>query len=182
MGIISHPAQNLEFLPPIGSALWFAVHTYPRHEKRVSSHLTLKGVENHLPLIARVHQWSDRRKEVDLPLFPCYVFVRILPVAERRVQVLQAPGVIGLVGSGGEGTPIPERQIEDIRTLLKNKVLVDPYPFLKIGQRVRIRGSYLDGVEGILIRRHGMRRLIISVDAMERSFSICVEGLEVEAI
>jgi transcription antitermination factor NusG len=162
--------------------LWFAVHTYPRHEKRVVSRLTLKGVENHLPIIKGLHQWSDRRKEVELPLFPCYVFVQIQPIAEHRVLVLQVPGVIGLVGSGGEGTPIPASQIEAIRTLVKSKVRTDPYPFLKIGQRVHVRGSYLDGVEGILIRRNGMRRLIISVEALERSFAICVEGLQVEAI
>jgi transcription antitermination factor NusG len=182
MESVNHPALISEFSPPPGSALWFAVHTYPRHEKSVASQLALKGVENHLPLITGIHQWSDRRKEVKLPLFPCYVFVQIPPVAESRVQVLQVPGVIGLVGSCGEGTPIPESQIEDIRTLLKNKTPFDPYPFLKIGQRVHIRGSYLNGVEGILIRRNGKRRLIISVDALERSFSICVEGLQVEAV
>lgn len=182
MESVNHSARTSEFLPVTESALWFAVHTYPRHEKSVASHLALKGVEHHLPLITALHQWSDRRKEVELPLFPCYVFVQILPVAERRVQVLQVPGVLGFVGSRGEGTPIPESQIEDIRTLLKNKIHVDPYPFLKVGQRVHICGSYLDGVEGILIRRNGRRRLIISVDALERSFSICVEGLQVEAV
>lgn len=182
MESVSQPAQHSEQTPLSEPALWFAIHTYPRHEKRVSSHLSLKGVENHLPLLTQVHQWSDRRKAVDLPLFPCYVFVQIPPVAESRVQVLQVPGVISLVGSGGEGTPIPENQIDAIRTLLKNKVRTDPYPFLKIGQRVKVRGSYLDGVEGILIRRNGMRRLIISVEALERSVAICVEGLQVEAI
>jgi transcription antitermination factor NusG len=158
------------------------VQTYAKHEKRVASQLILRDVENYLPLVSRLHQWSDRRKEVELPLFPCYIFVRITPSAEHQVQVLQVGGVIGFVGRGRLGVPIPDNQIEDIRTLLRNKISLDPYPFLKIGQRVRIRGSSLDGIEGILVRRNGMRRLVISVDNLERSLSLCVEGLEVEGI
>ncbi|HLW53528.1 MAG TPA: UpxY family transcription antiterminator [Candidatus Angelobacter sp.] len=163
------------------SVSWFAIQTFPRHEKRVAALLTLKGFDNYLPSVSQVHQWSDRRKEVVLPLFPCYAFVHIFPSPEHLVQVLQVRGVIGFVGAG-QGTPIPDGQIEDIRILLKNKIALDPYPFLKIGQRVRIRGGSLDGIEGILLRRNGTRRLIISVDSLERSLSLCVEGLEVEGI
>ena len=166
---------------PLDFALWFAVQTYPRHEKRAASQLTLKGIENYLPLVTRVHQWSDRRKQVDLPLFPSYLFVRVAPSADHFIPVLQVPGVINFVGAGRHGIPIPNRQIEDIRTLLENKIQLDPYPFLKIGQRVRVRGSSLDGVEGILIRRNGTRRLVISVDTLARSLAISIEGLDVVA-
>lgn len=175
-------AQELHAALQVGSPLWFAVQTYPRHEKRIAGQLAMRGIDIYLPLLRRLHQWSDRRKQVELPLFPCYVFVRIAPSAERRVQVLQASGIIGFVGNGRQGTPIPDSQIEDIRTLLENKVALDPYPFLKIGQRVRIRGGSLEGIEGILVRRNGMRRLVISVDSLERSLSLCIEGLEVEGI
>lgn len=175
-------AQEAHASPLFESALWFAVQTYPRHEKRAASQLTLKGVDNYLPLVTQLHQWSDRRKLVELPLFPCYMFVHISPSAEHHVQVLQVGGVIGFVGDGRHGIPIPDNQIEDIRTLLRNKVPLDPYPFLKIGQRVRICGGSLAGIEGILVRRNGIRRLVISVDNLERSLSICVEGLTVEAI
>lgn len=89
---------------------------------------------------------------------------------------------MAFVGPRKQAVPIPDRQIEDIQILLQNKIALDPYPFLKIGQRVRIRGSSLDGIEGILVRRNGARRLVISVDNLERSLSICVEGLEVEGI
>lgn len=175
-------AREIHVSPPLESALWFAVQTYPRHEKRAASQLAQRGVDHYLPLVTQLHQWSDRRKLVELPLFPCYMFVHISPSAEHQVEVLQVGGVIGFVGDGRHGVPIPDYQIEDIRTLLSNKIPLDPYPFLKIGQRVRICGGSLDGIEGILVRRNGTRRLIISVDNLERSLSICVEGLAVEAL
>lgn len=159
---------------------WFALHTYPRHEKRVAAELHHKGVENYLPLISRRHQWSDRQKQVELPLFPCYTFARLDPSAEARVKVLRINGVLGLVGGSGHGTPIPDSQIETVRTLLVNKVPLDPYAFLKVGQRVRVRGGSLHGLEGILVRRNGNRRLVISVEHLERSLAINIEGLEVE--
>jgi transcription antitermination factor NusG len=163
-------------------ASWFAIQTCPRHEKRVANRLTQKGVKNYLPIMPKVRQWSDRRKKIEWPLFPCYTFVRIVPSPEQRVQVLQIPGVVGFVGGARQGIPIPDRQVESIQTLLINRIALDPYPFLKVGQRVRIRGGALDGIEGILVRRDGMRRLIISVDSFERSVSLCLEGLGVEAI
>jgi len=161
---------------------WYAVHTYPRHEKKVAVELIQRGVEIYLPLISKLNQWSDRRKLVELPLFPCYAFVRIEPTAEARVRVLRAGGVIRFVGASGHGAPIPDNQIEDVRVLLKNKIPFDPYPFLKIGQRVRVRGGSLDGLEGILIDRVRNRRLVISVESIERSLSISIEGLAVEPV
>jgi transcription antitermination factor NusG len=168
--------------PDPDSFLWFAIQTYPRHEKRVAGQLAFKGINNYLPLFTRLNQWSDRQKKVETPLFPRYAFVHINPSAESRVHVLQIPGVVGFVGHGKQLVPVPSEQIENIRTLLVNKIALAPYPFLKIGQRVRIRGSALNGIEGILVRRNGAHRLIISVDALERSLSLCVEGLDVEAI
>lgn len=183
MGELSQsPLDNQDFSPRIKSASWFAIQTYPRHEKRVASQLTLKGVDYYLPIVSRLAQWSDRRKLVELPLFPCYLFVHIVPSPECRIQVLQLAGVLAFVGPGKQAVSIPDNQIEDVRTLIRNKVALDPYPFLKIGQRVRIRGGSMDGIEGILVRRNGARRLIISVDSLERSLSICVEGLEIEGI
>jgi transcription antitermination factor NusG len=169
-------------LPDQAQAQWFAIHTYPRHEKRVAGELVHKGVEVYLPLIARRHQWSDRQKLVELPLFPCYTFARITPSTEARVKILRTSGVIGLVGAARQGEPIPDSQMENIRILLTNKVPLDPYHFLKVGQRVRVRGGSLDGLEGILVRRNGNRRLVISVESLERSLAISVEGLEVEPI
>ena len=181
-GIKRVPAHKIETSPTEACPAWFAIHTAPRHEKRIANQLTGTGVENYLPVVAHSHQWSDRRKKVDLPLFPCYTFVHIPPSAEQRVKVLRVPGVIGFVGAARQGIPIPDRQIENIRALLTSSIAFDPYPFLKIGQRVRIRGGSLDGIEGVLMRRNGIRRLVISVDSLERSLSLCVEGLDVEAV
>ncbi len=161
-------------------APWFALHTCPRHEKRVAVELQGKGVEVYLPLVSRRHQWSDRQKQVELPLFPCYTFARIDSTLEARLKVLKVNGVLGLVGGAGRGVPIPDSQIETVRTLLLHKVPLDPYVFLKVGQRVRVSGGSLDGLEGILVRRNGNRRLVISVEHLERSLSISIEGLEVE--
>lgn len=171
-----------ESSPEPASAFWFAIQTYPRHEKRVASRLTFTRIINYLPLFTRVNCWSDRQKKVDLPLFPRYAFVQINPSAEARVRVLQIPGVMGFVGCSRQMVPVPHEQIENIRTVLANRIALDPYPFLKVGQRVRIRGGALNGIEGILVRRNGMHRLIISVDTLERSLSLSIEGLEVEGV
>lgn len=182
--IPSGKISSLETESPVdpASVFWYAVQTYPRHEKQVASQLTFKGIDNYLPLFTRLRTWSDRQKKIDLPLFPCYAFVHISPYAESRVRVLQIPGIVGFVGGGKQSSFIPQEQIESIRTLLVNKIALDPYPFLKIGQRVRIRRGSLNGIEGILVRRNGMRRLIISVDTLERSLSLSIEGLDVEAV
>jgi transcription antitermination factor NusG len=176
------PVHKIGISPTETCPAWFAIQTAPRHEKRITNQLTGTGVENYLPVVTQLRQWSDRRRKVDLPLFPCYTFVHIHPSPEQRVKVLQVSGVIGFVGAAGQGIAIPDRQIENIRALLTSSIAFDPYPFLKIGQRVRIRGGSLDGIEGILMRRNGLRRLVISVDSLERSLSLCVEGLDVEPI
>lgn len=183
---MSSSSQTLTYNPGLtysgAGAEWYAMHTYPRHEKRITAELAHKSIETYLPLITTVHQWSDRRKQVELPLFPCYAFARIASTAEAKVQVLRTSGVIGLVGAAKQGVSIPESQIEDVRTLLANKIPFDAYPFLKVGQRVRVRGGALDGLEGILMRKDRKQRLVVSVESIERSLSVCIEGYEVEAI
>jgi len=182
LGCEGQSTQVAAALSEHAQSQWFAIHTYARHEKRVAGELAHKGIEVYLPLLVRRHQWSDRQKLVEIPLFPCYTFARIKPSAETRVKLLQTGGVLGLVGASGQGEPIPESQIENVRLLLKNKIQLDPYHFLKVGQRVRVRGGSLDGLEGILVKRNGNRRLVISVESLERSLAMSVEGLEVEPI
>jgi transcription antitermination factor NusG len=161
---------------------WYALHTRPRHEKLVAHRLNERGVETFLPVVTEVHHWSDRKKSVQLPLFSCYVLARFVPNRADRLQVLRVGGVLGLVGSGGEGTPIPDQQIDAVRLLVDGAMPWTPYPFLKIGQRVRIRGGALEGLEGILVSRNGNQTLVISVDALQRSLAVRVEGYQVEAV
>jgi transcription antitermination factor NusG len=135
-----------------------------------------------LPTVTEVHRWNDRRKTVKLPLFKCYLFVKLMPSNEERQRVLRIDSVLGLVGTHGLGTPIPNEQIDAVRTLVNEQLPCCSHPFLKTGQRVRVRGGALRGVEGILLSRRGDRRLIISVDAMQRSLAVQIEGYDVEPV
>ena len=172
--------------PPLGpaseEASWYAVHTTARHEKRVAAHLEEKRVCAFLPLILQMNKWSDRTSKVEVPMFSCYTFVRIAQTAEERLKVLRTPGVIGFVGNERQGTPIPDEQIESLRTTVHHKIACSPHPFLNAGQRVRIRGGSLQGVEGILGRQGADQSLVLSVELLHRSMSIRVEGYEIELV
>jgi transcription antitermination factor NusG len=159
---------------------WYALHTRPRHEKLVVQRLLERGVETFLPIVTETHRWSDRKKSVQLPLFSCYVFAKFIPNRTERLQVLRVYGVLGLVGSHGEGASIPDEQIESVRMLVGGTVPWSSHPFLKIGQRVRIRSGALNGMEGILVSRNGGDTLVISVDALQRSLAVRVEGYDLE--
>ena len=160
---------------------WFALQTRARHEKMVSQRLQERGVSVFLPLVSEVHSWSDRKKVVEVPLFGCYVFARIAGTKADRLRVLRVDGVLNLVGSSNEGTPIPDEQITVVRTLLQGKVPLSSHPFLKVGQRIRIRTGALSGMEGVLLSQNGNRTMVISVDAIQRSLAVRVEGYEIEA-
>ena len=159
---------------------WYGLQTRPRHEKIVAHRLEEKGVTTFLPLVSEVHRWSDRKKTVQVPLFGCYVFAKFTPNRVDRLRVLRVDGVFGLVGARGEGTPIPDQQIDAVRSLVETQLPWSSHPFLKIGQRVRVTSGVLDGLEGILVSRNGDRSLVISVDAIQRSLAVRVEGYEVE--
>ena len=167
-------------MPFLYQPQWYAIRTRSRHEKMVSEQLEQQGIETFLPLVKRTHKWSDRMKEVELPLFAGYNFVRVVLSSPERLRVLKAHGVAGFVGIHGSGTPIPESQIEDVRTLLASKVPFEERTFLTVGQRVRIRGGSLDGVEGVLEAQNGDQSLIISLEPIQRSLSIRIQGYTVE--
>lgn len=164
------------------SASWYALHTRSRHEKTVTQQLTEFGVECYLPLVTEVHRWSDRKKSVQLPLFSCYVFARFVANRVDRLGLWRVEGVLGIVGNRGEGSPIPDEQIDAVRMVLDQSLEWTSHPFLKIGQRVRIRGGALEGMEGILLSRSRNHTLVISVDALQRSLAVRVEGYQVEPI
>jgi transcription antitermination factor NusG len=161
---------------------WYAVQTRARHEKAVAHRLSERGVNTFLPTVTEVHRWKDRKKTIELPLFDCYLFVKLMPTNEERQRVLRTDSVLGLVGTDRLGTPIPNEQIDAIRILIDEQLPCCSHPFLKIGQRVRIRGGALDGLEGILLSRKGNRKLIVSVDAMQRSLAVQIEGYNVEPL
>ena len=164
-------------------ANWYAVQTRARNEKVISERLQEQGLTTFLPLVTEIRRWSDRKKKVELPLFSCYVFVKLVPSNnDERMRVYRTNGVFRIVSMRGELIPIPDEQIEALRAVVAQQVPWIEHPFLKIGQRVRIRGGSLEGVEGVLLSRNGDRTLIISVDAIQRSLAVRVEGYDVEAL
>jgi transcription antitermination factor NusG len=163
------------------NASWFAVRTWPRHEKRVATELQSKELEVFLPLMPVKRRWSDRSQTIQVPMFPSYLFVRILETADKRVRVLSTSGVTNFVGVGGTGIPIPENEIESVRSVLARGIPVQAHPFLNVGQRVRVRGSSLDGLEGILVAVNDDLSLIISIQLIQRSLSLRISGYQVEA-
>jgi transcription antitermination factor NusG len=173
-------------LPPLGLASeeskWYAVHTMARHEKRIAAQFEEKRVCTFLPLLRQIHRWSDRRVNVEVPMFSCYAFVRIIQIVEERLKILRTPGVLGFVGSERQGTPIPDEQIENLQTAIRGKIPCAVHPFIRMGQRVRVRGGSLDGIEGILVRQGGDQSLVISVGLLQRSVAIRVEGYDVELV
>ncbi len=161
---------------------WYALLTRARHEKIVAHRLRERGVTVFLPLLSEVRRWSDRRKIVEFPLFSCYVFAKLAPTNEDRAGVLRIDGVYSLVGTRKEGTPIPDEQIAAVQKLIEERLPWHSHPFLKIGQRVRIRSGALDGVEGILVSRSGESTLVVSIDAIQRSLAVRIEGYDVEPL
>lgn len=161
---------------------WYAVQVTPRHEKKVTTGLGEKQLPTFLPVVPELHHWSDRQQRVEIPLFAGYTFVRLSAEVEERVAVLRTPGVVRLVGHGFTGTPIPDKQIEDISLLVNSRLRLEPYPFLNVGDRVRVRNGALVGVEGILIGKSADATLIVSIDLLQRSLAARIHGFDVERV
>jgi transcription antitermination factor NusG len=173
--------QSPSWLPAAAEENWYAVQTYARHEKVVAQRLQERGVTTFLPLITEIHHWSDRKRVVELPLFGCYLFAKASPNATDRLRILRTDGVLRLVGNRAEGLPIPDAEIESVRILLQEQLPWTSHPFLRVGERVRVRSGALAGMEGVLVSRTD-HTLVISVDAIHRSLAVKVEGYEIEAV
>jgi transcription antitermination factor NusG len=167
--------------PPENSS-WFAVQTRPRHEKKVSQGLKEKGIQSFLPLRREKRQWTDRQQWIELPLFTHYVFAHIPATAESRVSVLRTSGVLRFAGVRGCGTPVPDEQIENLQAIVGQRLPLAPHEFIKVGERVRIRGGALNGIEGILAAIENGRSLVVSVDLIQKSVALRIDGFEVERV
>jgi transcription antitermination factor NusG len=157
--------------------LWYAGYTAARHEKRVAEHFLQREVEHFLPLYETIHRWNNGRHRVQLPLFPGYIFVRL--ALQHRLRVLEVPGFVRLVGFNSLPCPLPEADIKKMMEALNKGVLAEPYPYLTAGTRVEIRNGPLQGMTGILVRRHNKCRVVISVDLIMRSMIVEVEAGDV---
>lgn len=172
---ISLPARAVD-------PLWYAIQIRTRLENKAAVQLERKGVETFLPVTREVHRWSDRRQVIELPLFPGYAFVRVSLVTDSRLEVLQTTGVISFVCQAGRAAPVPDKQLEDLRTLQAQKIACATHPFLKAGQRVRIRSGCLEGLEGILVVQKSEQCFVISIDAIQRSLAIRIEDYDLDAL
>jgi transcription antitermination factor NusG len=159
---------------------WYAIHVRCHAEKNVSRILEGRGYEQYLPFYRERSRWSDRVKQLDLPLFPGYVFCR-LEVALRR-PVLTVPGVVAIVGFGSTFAPVPEDQISAVRDIVRSGLPSGPWPFLKEGQRIRVSNGALEGVEGFLVQIKNEYRVVVSVPLLQRSVAVeidrdCIQAL-----
>ena len=159
---------------------WYALYTRHQHEKMVDQVLTNKGFNTFLPLYATTHNWKDRTKSLTLPLFPCYVFLK--GGIERRLQILTTPGIYGLVSTAGQPAAITDIEIEAIRRVIESGARVEAHPYLKCGDWVRVTSGPLTGIEGILVRKKNIFRLVLSVQILGTAAAIEVAALQVEAI
>lgn len=163
-----------------GDQPWWALYTRHQHEKTVAEMLATKGFDVFLPLYDSMRRWKDRKKVLSLPLFPCYVFVR--GSLERKLQVVTTPGVHMILYRGEQLAVIPELEIQAIRAAVGGNCRIEPHPFLKCGDRVRVVRGSLEGVEGILTRKKGLLRLVLSVNMLAQSVGVEIEASDVEPV
>jgi transcription antitermination factor NusG len=156
---------------------WYAAYTHARHEKKVAQQLEQRGIEHFLPLYRSVRRWKDRRKELDLVLFPGYVFVRV-PVSER-LRVLQLPGVSRFVTFNGQPVSLISSDIDALRNALSYGVRAEHHPYLNVGRRVEVVSGPLSGARGILLRHKTNSRIVISIDAIMRSVSVEIDESDI---
>ena len=153
--------------------LWYALTVKPNHERAAAQALGSKGLETFLPLYRSRRRWSDRIKELELPLFAGYVFCRFK--AAERAGILSTPGVNSVVGFGRRPAPVSDGEIAAVRTIVSSGLPVGPWPFLRVGQKVRIEAGPLCGVEGILTQVKDVWRVVVSVELLQRSVAAEVD-------
>lgn len=159
---------------------WYAIRVRSNFERVTGESLRSKGYTEFSPFYRVRRRWSDRTKIIEQPLFPGYVFCRLDP--ERRLPILQSPGAVSVVSFGGTFLPIEEAEMEAIRASVRSGVEVSPWPYLRVGQRVRVVGGPLFGVEGLLAAVKNEIRLVLSVSLLQRSVAVELDRQEVEPI
>lgn len=163
-----------------GAESWYALFTRHQHEKPVALALSNKNHEVYLPLYRSVRQWQDRTKQLWFPLFPGYVFLR--GGMERQLQILSTPGLIDIVRFGGQPAIIPQGQLDAVRQVLDSRLAVETHPYLQCGDRVMVKSGPLAGLQGILDRKKGSARLVVSMEMLGQSVAVEIDVSNVERI
>ena len=164
----------------INHCRWYAVQTRSNHEKKVAAELSVRRIETYLPVFREEHQWKDRKKLVERPLFSGYVFVRMTESAERRLTVLKIDGIVRILGRGDHIEPIADEEIEAIQHLLRTNARCLAHPLLQEGAWVRVRRGALKNLEGLLVRVKNQTRLVLSVNLLSQSVSTEIDATDVE--
>jgi transcription antitermination factor NusG len=159
---------------------WYALYTRHHHEKAVARALTAKGLTVFLPLYSEARQWKDRAKVISLPLFSCYVFIQ--GGLDRSLDILTTAGIYGFVCCGGSPAMIPQQEIEGVRRVVERSIKIEPHPFIKCGDWVRVKAGPLQGIEGILLRKKNFSRLVLTVDLLGKSAAVELDVSLVERI
>ncbi|MGA8144150.1 MAG: UpxY family transcription antiterminator [Candidatus Acidiferrales bacterium] len=159
---------------------WHVLYTRHQHEKGVSRVLANKGFETFLPLCRTASRWKDRNKLIDRPLFPCYVFIR--GVGSEWLNVLKTPGVYMVVPGGDGPAIVPEEEIDAVRRLIQSGGIVEPHPFLKFGDRVRVKSGPLAETEGFLIRKKSLCRLVVCIEILGKAAATEIDAVLVERV
>jgi transcription antitermination factor NusG len=154
---------------------WYVAYTCVRHEKRVAEQLRLRTIEHYLPLYSARHQWNKRRVQLQLPLFPGYIFVKIAPT--ERFTVLSVPSVVHFVGPEGTPSELTDSEVELLRNSLSLR-RTEPHPYLNVGRKVRVTSGPLRGLEGVVVHNHNKSRMIVSMDSIARSFTFELEAMD----
>lgn len=167
-------------LGDVGAPHWYAVYTYVHQEKRVEERLHVQGVPTFLPLYSKVHRWGKHRVKLEVPLFAGYVFARFC--LKERLRILTTSGVCRIVGKGSMPEPVPDAEVDGLRQASAVKRKIDPHVPLEVGRMVRITAGPFMGMEGVLLRRKGQIRVVISIDVIASAFAVDVDERDVEPV
>jgi transcription antitermination factor NusG len=159
---------------------WYAAYTCAHHEKSVTRHLELRSMESFLPLYEKSSRWKDRQVKVQLPLFSGYVFVRMQ--LDEKLRVLQIPGVVSLVGFNRQPAPIADEEMRALQCGLNGTLLAEPWPFITVGQLVRVKSGPLRGLDGVLVRKKTVCRFVLSLQLIQRSVAVEVDAADLESV
>ena len=164
----------------VGPTSWYALYTKHQHEKKASTYLGKTGFEVLLPTYQSASRRKDRNKIITLPIFPGYVFVRA--GLDRTLDLLKAPGVFWIVGNSNGPIMVPETEIDGLKKIMRSDARVEPHPYLKTGDRVRVRSGSLSGLEGILVRFKNVCRVVLSLELLQKALAVEIDASLVERI
>jgi transcription termination/antitermination protein NusG len=159
---------------------WYALRTRSRHEKQVREWLAKQEIERLLPSLVRISQWKDRKKAIEVPLFPGYCFAQFR--WQDRLAVLKIPGVVQIVGGGSSPEPVPDEEIDALKKLMISTLPYDAHPYLREGMAIEVIRGPLEGIKGILLRKEKRYRLVISVHLIKQAAAVEIDAADIVPI